>query len=173
MEYLTDRILFSKIRRAADRLNTTAFFCRNNCLNFLRSVAPRKPSESCCRPRSYKAYRPKVFSLRVRRLHSFVPIGYCRTTLDLSRKSRFHIPGQSRRCPGKIILQLPAFSYLDLYLRHPVIVRKTLSIEKNKRAQNYTIQNRVIPSPDRLPQFRPILYIYRYCARQQSKCVES
>ena len=48
-----------------------------------------------------------------------------------------------------------------------------LKLKEKDGHKNYTIQNRVIPSPDRLPQFRPILYIYRYCARQQSKCVES
>ena len=139
MEYLTDRILFSKnptCSRPAqyysillpEQLPPISFgqLHRENLLEIAVDLDRIKHTDQRFFLSAFEGY-----------IH-LSPIGYCRTTLDLSRKSRFHIPGQSRRCPGKIILQLPAFSYLDLYLRHPVIVREDLIYRKEQTGTKIT-----------------------------------
>ena len=139
MEYLTDRILFSKnptCSRPAQYYSillpeqlppiSVGQLHRENLLKVAVDLDRIKHTDQRFFLSAFEGY-----------IH-LSPIGYCRTTLDLSRKSRFHIPGQSRRCPGKIILQLPAFSYLDLYLRHPVIVREDLIYRKEQTGTKIT-----------------------------------
>ena len=139
MEYLTDRILFSKNPTCSRPAQYYSILLPEQLPPISFGQLPRENRLKVAVDLDRIKHTDQRFFLSAFEGYIHLsPIGYCRTTLDLSRKSRFHIPGQSRRCPGKIILQLPAFSYLDLYLRHPVIVREDLIYRKEQTGTKIT-----------------------------------
>ncbi len=140
MEYLTDRILFSKNPTCSRPAQYYSILLPEQLpSNFLRLVAPRKPSEIAVDLDRIKHTDQRFFLSAFEGYIHLSPIGYCRTTLDLSRKSRFHIPGQSRRCPRQ---NNPATPRLLLRLicisRHPVIVREDLIYRKEQTGTKIT-----------------------------------